>query len=133
MVRQLLIFLALLPFSIVSNAAAIPMDADQAVAVTTPNTVLHQDVMFVQGRISDKDVADITTHATSNACPDAVACGNTDTHAVAVNDARMNPHQAAGIRLLEQNGTSAVQPLVVLLMIIGLIVYFLSRKSVSTK
>lgn len=127
-----LIFIALTSFSLVTFAAAIPMDVDQAVVVATPNTVLHQEVLLVQGGISDKDVADVSA-VVSAACTDAADCNNPLIPAVTVHDVRLNPHQAAGVRLLEQDGTSAVQPLVVLLMIIGLIMYFLSRKSVSTK
>ena len=58
MCKYSLISLALISFSIVSKAAAIPMDADQAVPDAIQNAVLHREVVLVQGGGVDKDVAD---------------------------------------------------------------------------
>lgn len=131
MVRQILISLALLSFSIVSIAAAIPMDVDQTVVAATPNTVLHQDVMLVQGGGRDKEVADVRNTSVVNACFDAIRCTSAVVPAVMI-DARLNL-QRSGIGSVENGDASILQPLLVSLMIIVFIVFFLSRKSISTK
>ncbi len=120
-----LTFLALLSFSIVSNAAAIPMDADQAVIDATHNAVLHKEVAVVQGGDYDKDVAETLTFETVDSCSADGVCTETsvvDASAPAVSD-----------WFVVQDSSSALQPLAVLLLIIGLIMFFLSRKSISTK
>ncbi len=127
MFNHLLIALALTSLSIVSNAAAALMDADQATVNAIPNAVLHKEVAVIQGGDSDKDVAVALVDAAANTCHADAMCNSTAaTHAVA-------GVPAAADWLAAQDGSSAVQPLLVALMIIVLIVFVLSRKSISTK
>lgn len=123
MFNHSLIFLALLSFSIAAQAAAIPMDAGQAVSGAIQHADTHQDVMQAQGGNPDKDVANI--HAIT--CPPDTQCEGENT---SVNGTK--PPVGSGW-LLSSDSSSALQPLAVLLLIIGLIVFFLSRKSTSTK
>lgn len=126
MFNHLLIALALTSLSIVSNAAAALMDADQATVNAIPNAVLHKEVAVIQGGDSDKDVAVVLVDAAANTC-----------HADAMCNSTAATPAAAGVPapdwLAAQDGSSAVQPLLVALMIIVLIVFVLSRKSISTK
>jgi hypothetical protein len=121
------IFLALISFSIVSNAAAIPMDADQAVIGTTPNAVLHKEVAAAQGGNSDKDVTESLVNEAVDSCSADALCTNTDTSL-----AKHNP-PAVSDWFAVQDDDSVLQPVAALLLMIGLIVFFLSRKSTSTK
>jgi len=98
-----------------------PYDADLAVIDATQNAVLHKEVVSVQGGDSDKDVTE------SIACPADTLCDSADASVVDANPPTVNDW------FVMQDNASALQPLVVLLMIIGLIVFFLSRKSTSTK
>lgn len=127
MINHSLTFLALLSFSIVSNAAAIPMDTDQAVIDATQNAVLHKEVALVQGGDSDKDVAEALTVEAMDSCRANAICNNTDTSVVKTNPPTVSDW------FVVQDSASALQPVAVLLLIIGLIVFFLSRKSTSTK
>lgn len=115
MLNHSLIFLALISFSMVSNAAAIPMDADQAAIDANQNAVLHMEVEVIQGGGADKDVAEVTVD-----------------HAVDSESAKPNV-RAVSNWFAAQDDDGSLQPLVVMLLIVGLIVYFLSRKSSSTK
>ena len=99
------------------------MDAGQAVSGAIQHADTHQDVMQAQGGNTDKDVAN--DHAF--ACPTGTQCDSTD----ALVDATKPPVVSGW--LLVGDSSSALQPLAVLLLIIGLIVFFLSRKSTSTK
>lgn len=115
MFNHSLTFFALISFSVVSFAAAIPMDADQAVLDAPQNAVSHKDVAAVQGGDSDRDVAEVTAdHAIDSAPakPGVPAVSNW---------------------FAAQDDEGSLQPLVVMLLIVGLIVFFLSRKSSSTK
>lgn len=112
MFNHSLIFLALISSSIVSNAAAIPMDADQAVMDATQNAVLYREVAIIQGGDSDKDVTEAPADETS--------------------PAKSNP-PAVSDWFTTQDDADRLPPVAVLLLIIGLIVFFLSRKSSSTK
>lgn len=112
MVNHSLIFLALFSFSIVSNAAK---DADVAVDDASLSAVLHKDLMVVQGREVDKDVA----KALAGSDPESVAA----TSAVS----------ALSERFAAQSDEEGLHPLAVLMLIIGLVVFFLSCKSSSTK
>jgi hypothetical protein len=123
MFNHSLIFLALLSFSIAAQAAAIPMDAGQAVSGAIQHADTHQDVMQAQGGKPDKDVAN--DHAF--ACPPDTQCDSATTSVDAT-----KPPVASGWLLVSES-SSALQPIAVLLLIIGLIVFFLSRKSASTK
>lgn len=127
MFNHSLIFLALMSFSIVSFAAAIPMDADQAVLGATQNAVSHKDVAAIQGGDSDRDVAATLANEAMDSCPADTMCTATD---ISVSDA--NPPVVSDWFVV-QDSASALQPVAVLLLIIGLIVFFLSRKSTSTK
>ena len=128
MIKYPLIFIALISFSIVSSAAAIPTDAGQAISVTIPNAVLHKEVAVIQGGDSDKDVAAVLTVAAIDVCSSEAACngykastvGNTNT-------------QSMDGWFVAQESTSVLQPVMVLVLIIGFIVFFLMRKSTSTK
>lgn len=99
----------------VSNAAAIPMDAEQAAIDATQNAVLHKEVLVIQGGGADKHVAEVTVD-----------------HAVDSESAKPNV-PAVSNWFAAQDDDGSLQPLVVMLLIVGLIVYFLSRKSSSTK
>jgi len=127
MLNHSLIFFALISFSIVSHAAAIPMDADQAVADATQNAVLHKEVMVVQGGDSDRDVAAALSVTATDSCVSDAICEQAD---VAIVDAKP---PAVSDWFAVRESTSALQPVAVLLLVIGLIVFFLSRKSASTK
>jgi len=127
MFNHSLIFLALMSFSLVSFAAAIPMDADQAVLDATQNAVSHKDVAAVQGGDSDRDVADILANDANDACLADALCTSADISVVDTNRPAVNDWFRV------QDSASALQPVAVLLLIIGLIVFFLSRKSTSTK
>ncbi|MDR7090617.1 hypothetical protein [Cellvibrio fibrivorans] len=115
MLNHSLMFLALISFSIVSSAAAIPMDADLAAVDATPNAVLHKDYVILQGGDVDKDVAEALADVDVDAAP-----AKSDLPAVsdwfAVRD--------------DEGG---LQSLALLMLLIGLGVFFLSRKSSSTK
>lgn len=121
MLNHSLIFFALLSFSVVAQAAAIPMDEGQAVSGAIQHADAHQDVTLVQGGNTDKDVAD--DHAI--VCPADTQCDGAAAHIA-------KPPAANGW-MLAGDSTSALQPVAVLLLVIGLIVFFLSRKSASTK
>lgn len=115
MFNHSLIFLALISFSIVSHAAAIPMDADLAALDATQNAVLHKEVAVIQGGDSDKDVAEAPADRaidTAPAKPDVPAVSNW---------------------FAARDDDGDLQPLALLMLIIGLGVFFLSRKSSSTK
>lgn len=127
MFNNSLIFLALISFSIVSHAAAIPMDADQATSDATQNAVLHKDVAAIQGGRSDKDVAEVLAVTAVNSCSANVVCADANLSIVDNNPPTVSDWFAV------RDSTSALQPVAVLLLIIGLIVFFLSRKSASTK
>lgn len=122
-----LITLALISFSMVINAAQIPMDANQAVQVATPNAVLHKDVALYQGGADDKDVAAVTSTGALDTCLPDVTCVSYEQ-----SDIDEKFHAADGWFAAEDS-SSALQPLLVALMIIVLIVVVLSRKSISTK
>lgn len=122
-----LTFLALMSFSIVSYAAAIPMDADQTVIGATQNAVLHKDVAVIQGGGADRDVADTHANQVIDSCPAGVLCAVTNVPVADANSPAVNDW------FVVQDSASALQPVAVLLLIIGFIVFFLSRKSASTK
>jgi hypothetical protein len=113
MFNHSLIFLALMSFSIASTAAAIPMDADLAAVDATPNAVLHKEVVVSQGGDSNKDVDDDRAEV----APDSPA------------------PEVPALRhwFPAQDDDCGFQPLAVLMLIIGLAVFFLSRNSSSTK
>lgn len=115
MLNHSLMFLALISFSMVSNAAAIPMDADQAAIDANQNAVLHKEVLVIQGGGADKDVAEVPADRAIDAVP-----AKPDVPAVS------NWFAA-------QDDEGGLPPLALLLLIIGLAVFFLSRKSSSTK
>lgn len=127
MFNHLLTFLALISFSIVSHAAAIPTDADQATSDATQNAVLHQDVAAIQGGRSDKDVAEVLAVTTLNSCAADGVCADANLSIVDNKPPTVNDW------FVVRDSTSALQPVAVLLLIIGLIAFFLSRRSTSTK
>lgn len=127
MFNHSLIFLALISFSIVSHAAAIPMDADQAPVDATQNAVLHKDVAAIQGGDSDRDVAAKTSIVASDSCASGAICTSADVSIIDAKQPTLNDW------FVVRDSSSALQPVAVLLLIIGLIVFFLSRKSASTK
>ena len=124
---HLLVPLVLTSFSIAASAAAIPVDVDQMVPVTTQNAVLHKDVALYQEGGVDRVVSDSRTKAALDACQSNVTCIGYGRPAV------INKTQAADGRLAAQGRSSILQPVAVLLLIIGVIVFFLARKSASTK
>lgn len=127
MFNHSLTFVALMSFSIVSYAAAIPMDADQASVDATQNAVLHKDVAATQGGRSDKDVAEGLAVVTINSCSADMVCADANLSIVDNKPPTINDW------FVVRDSTSALQPVAVLLLIIGLIIFFLSRKSASTK
>ena len=130
MLNHLLISLALFSFSIVSNAAAIPMDVNQATLAAIPNAVLHPEGDQVQGGGSDKDVAETLTDVVTDSCQGNVACADA---VIAADVPRIDKNQSLNTLFAMQDRSSALQPFVVLLLILTVIVIFLSRKSESTK
>lgn len=127
MFNHSLIYLALISFSIVSHAVAIPMDADQAVGDATHNAVLHKDVAAIQGGRSDKDVAEVLAVTTLNSCATGGVCVDAKLSMVGAKPPTVNDW------VVVRDSTSVLQPVAVLLLIIGLIAFFLSRKCPSTK
>lgn len=127
MFNHLLIFFALISFSIVSYTAVIPMDADQVATDAIQNAVLHKEVAVIQGGRADKDVAHALAITAIYSCPVAAICSRTKAAMVDTKSPTVSEW------FVVQGGTSALQPIAVLLLISGLIVLFLSRKSVSTK
>ena len=112
MFNHLLIAIALMAFSIVSSVAATPTDVRSASMETA---VLHKDVAAHQGGNDDKDVA-----ASANLA--VAVMPNNNAHAPVVND-----------WLAARSDSSWWQPVVVLFSIIGLIMFFVARKSDSAK
>lgn len=127
MLNHSLIFFALISFSIVSHAAAIPMSADQALVDATQNAVLHKDVAAIQGGGSDKDVAEVLAVTTLNSCSVDAVCTDANLSIVDAKPTTVNDW------FVIRDSTSALQPVAVLLLIIGFIAFFLSRRSTSTK
>ncbi|MGV8836768.1 hypothetical protein [Cellvibrio sp.] len=115
MLNHSLMFLALISFSIVSSAAAIPMDADLAAVDATPNAVLHKDYVILQGGDTDKDVAEALADINVGSVP-------AKSDVPAVSD-----------WFVARDDEGGLQSLAVLMLIIGLAVFFLSRKSSSAK
>lgn len=116
MFNHSLMFIALLSFSIATTAAAVPMDVGQAAVSATQNADLHQDVaQDYQGGNSDKDVVNMSPSAST--------------------DAFENPQSISPVSLwfTSNDETNYLQPLAVLLVSIGVILRFVSRKSSSTK
>lgn len=127
MFNHLLIALALASVSIVSNAAAALMDADQAALGVIPNAVLHKEVTVIQGGQHDKDVAAVLAATAADVCPADKICDNT-----------LATNTAAGVTnandwLAVQGDSDSSQSLVILWIIIGILVFFGVRKSESTK
>jgi hypothetical protein len=121
------IALALASLSIVSNAAAIPMDADHATLGAIPNAVLHKEVAVIQGGDSDKDVAAVLAATAADSCPADALCNNTSaTHAVA-------GVPTAGDWLAAQGDSDSLQSFIILWVIVGGLIFFGVRKSESTK
>lgn len=112
MFNHSLIFLALMSFSVAPTAAAIPMDADLAAVDATPNAVLHKEVVISQRGDSNKDVDDPADVAPDSPAPEAPALRHW---------------------FPAQDDDCGLQPLAVLMLIIGLAVFFLSRNASSTK
>ncbi|HCS64968.1 MAG TPA: hypothetical protein DIW64_13340 [Cellvibrio sp.] len=127
MLNHSLIFLALISFSMVSNAAVIPMDADQAAIDANQNAVLHKDVAAIQGGGSDKDVAEVLSVTTLNSCTADAVCTDANLSILDAKPTTVNDW------FVMRDSTSALQPVAVLLLIIGFIAFFLSRRSTSTK
>lgn len=115
MFNHLLFAIALMTFSLVSSAAATPMDASQAVADSTL-AVLHKDVTTYQGGTDDKDVS-----VSQPLAPVAMSS------AVKAKPLETNNWFAAS------SESSSLQPVIVLLGIIGVIVFFIARNSESAK
>jgi hypothetical protein len=132
MCKHSLISLALISFSIVSNAAAIPMDANQAAPVAIQNAVLHKDVALVQGGYVDKDVAGVPSVAVTNKCPGDLVCNKDDSQYVVIGDTHIYMHQSFNDWFV-QGSSGALQSLMVWLILLSSVVFFLSRKSASTK
>lgn len=120
-----LMFLAFISFAAASYTVATPMDAGQSVVVAGQNPVLHTDVSVAQGGISDKDVGEVAVIVADNPCYLSSACTRADVPIVG--------KQTPNDWVVTSNSSSAIQPFVALLLIICVIVFFLSRKSVSTK
>lgn len=115
MFNHLLFAIALMAFSAVSAAAAAPMDVSLALEDTAP-AVLHKDVVAYQGGTDDKDVGVTATLAAATFASPAEA-----------------PSSEVNKWFVAQGHSSAWQPFVVLLAIIGLIVFFVARQSESAK
>ncbi|HSC66784.1 MAG TPA: hypothetical protein VLC79_03785 [Cellvibrio sp.] len=130
MLNHSLIAFALFSFSVVSDAAAVPMDVNQAALVATPNAVLPREGGLGQGGDSDKDVAEALVAVTMVGCRNNTAC--TDI-AAALKAPQVNANPALSFQFAASDESSALQPFIVLLIILAIIVLFLSRESESTK
>lgn len=113
MFNHLLIVIALSAFSIVSTVAVTPTDVHP---VPLETAVLHKDVVAHQGGNDDKDVAAFNAQAAAVVIPEH------DTHAPVIND-----------WFAVDGDSNGWQPVVVLFSIIGLIMFFVARKSDSAK
>ena len=102
-----LITLVLCSLSLVFNVAAIPMDSDAALLDIASNTVLNKDVIQHQRDSPETD----TTRS-----PPVIA-----------------PPRAAGEWVMMQESGSHIKPLLVSLLMMGVVGFFLARKSASTK
>lgn len=132
MCNQSLISFVLISFSIVSAAAAIPLDADQAVPDTFQNAVLHKEVVWVQGGGSDKDVVDTFAVTTMDKCQGDLACNKNPLQSGVIGDTRIYMHQSINDWFVP--GSSGSLPtLMVWWILLAAVVFFLSRKSASTK
>lgn len=114
MFNHLLFAIALMAFSAVSAAAAAPKDVSLALEDAAP-AVLHKDVVAYQGGADDKDVGVTATLAATIVSPAEV------------------PSSEVNKWFVAQGHSSAWQPFVVLLAIVGLIVFFVARQSESAK
>ena len=128
MLNHLLISFALLSFSVVSDAAAVPMDVNQTALVAAPNAVLPSEGGMSQGGGSDRDVAEALMAVTTVGCQSDVTCTDIAAALDAPQAGTNHPIQFAA-----PDESSALQPFIVLLVILAVIVIFLSRKSESTK
>lgn len=129
MCKHSLISLALISFSIVSTAAAIPMDADQAVLDAIQNVVLHKEVVLVEGGGFDKDVADFSA---INICQNDAACSRAGARYVKIGDTPIYMHQSVSDWFVEDS-PGTLQSLMGWLTAMTFLFFFLSRKSTSTK
>lgn len=115
MINHSLIAIALMAFSIASTAAVTPMDVSLVQVDTTP-AVLHKDVNAHQGGADDKDVA------ISKAQIHAAMTVAANPQAPVITEWRAEPAES-----------DLWQSVMVWLSIIGLIVFFVARKSDSAK
>ncbi len=131
MYRCSLISLALISFSIATNATAIPMDADQVVPDAIQNAVLHRDVMLVQGGGSDKDVVEVLIVADLDGCQPDWNCSPDEIRNVP-GDMRIYQHYLVNNWLVE-TGSVTLHSLMVLLILLSCVAFFLLSKSASAK
>ena len=129
MCKHSLIPLALISFSIVSTAAAIPMDADQAVLDAVQNVVLHKEVALVEGGGFDKDVADFSA---VNICQNDAACSRAGVRYVKIGDTPIYMHQSVSDWFAEDS-PGTLQSLMGWLTAMTFLFFFFFCKSTSTK
>lgn len=132
MYRYSLIPLALISFSIASNAAAIPMDADQAMLGAIQNAALYKEVMLVQGGDSDKDVVEVLIVVIMDDCQVGWSCSQNEIQDDAIDNLLFYQHYLVSNGLV-QTGPSVLQPLIVLLLLLFCVVFFIFDKSTSEK
>jgi len=132
MCKYSLISLALISFSIVSKAAAIPMDADQAVPDAIQNAVLHREVVLVQGGGVDKDVADALAVTGTDKCASDLSCAKDIVQYGVISDTPIYRPPSVNDWFV-QSSSGSLQPLMACLFLLSSSLIFLSRTSASTK
>lgn len=99
------------------SAVAVPLDSNK------PTFGLAQ-YAAVQEIASDNAAVEKSFVSAENFCNDNVECGSAGTVA---------PAPSINSRFAEQNGYSALQPVLALVLVVMVLVVFLSRKSTSAK
>jgi hypothetical protein len=122
MINHLLIYLSLFSFSVVAHAVTSPVEVNPALSATTQSTVLHKEIVRADAK---NDAIGVSANTNIDSCQNNIACSS----AIAASN---NPQYANNL-LAEQESSSALQPLFVLVLIIAILGIFLSRKSISTK
>lgn len=100
------------------SAIAIPMDSSQATLSLAQHTVA-QDVAL-DNKVAENHLVVAADSCKGNA--ECISAGTVTTETQAINS-----------WFAEQDGYSAMQPVIALILIIAVLVVFLSRKSTSTK
>jgi hypothetical protein len=123
MATHSLITLSLFFYSLTSRAAATPLDANQADIAQNP--VIYKEAATLPVGKMEKDINQPLAVVAADSCPDNAAC-------LGASAVVEKPHSITD-QFVQQDGDSALQPFVVLVLIIAILFVFLSRKTSSTK